>query len=96
MVIRNQYPGHDAKLTKSFHRRAFLRRGFALAGVAFTWDCLKGLAFLGAFGLGLICDLDGLQLTQRCATLFYRRYGDERGRMWVNMRCVSLKGRSHA
>ena len=23
MVIRNQYPGHDAKLTNSFHRRLF-------------------------------------------------------------------------
>jgi carbonic anhydrase len=45
MVTENQYPGHDAKLTNSYHRRAFLRHGFALAGVAFAWNSLKGLAY---------------------------------------------------
>jgi carbonic anhydrase len=45
MVTENQHPGHDAKLTNSYHRRAFLRHGFALAGVAFAWDSLKGLAY---------------------------------------------------
>src|SRR6202022_1392202 len=45
MGTENQHPGHDAKLTNSYHRRAFLRHGFVLAGVAFAWDSLKGLAY---------------------------------------------------
>ena len=45
MGTQNQYPGHDAKLTNSYHRRAFLRHGFTLAGVAFAWNSLKGLAY---------------------------------------------------
>src|ERR1700737_1872562 len=45
MGTENQHPGHDAKLTNSYHRRAFLRHGFALAGVAFAWNSLKGLAY---------------------------------------------------
>jgi carbonic anhydrase len=44
-ISENQYPGHDAKLTNSYRRRAFLRHGFALAGVAFAWNSLKGLAY---------------------------------------------------
>jgi carbonic anhydrase len=42
MATENQYPGHDAKPT---NRRAFLRHGLALAGVAVAWDSLKGLAY---------------------------------------------------
>jgi carbonic anhydrase len=45
MVTENQDPGHHAKLTNSYHRRAFLRHGFTLAGVAFAWNSLKGLAY---------------------------------------------------
>jgi carbonic anhydrase len=44
-LSENQYPGQDTKLTKSYRRRAFLRHGFALAGVAFAWNSLKGLAY---------------------------------------------------
>src|ERR1700730_17349381 len=45
MVTENQHLGHDAKLTNSYHRRVFFRHGFVLAGVAFAWDSLKGLAY---------------------------------------------------
>jgi carbonic anhydrase len=45
MATENQYPDHDAKLTNRYRRRAFLRHGFALAGVAFAWNYLKGLAY---------------------------------------------------
>jgi carbonic anhydrase len=45
MVTENQCQGHEPKLTNSYYRRAFLRRGFALAGVAFAWNSLKGLAY---------------------------------------------------
>jgi carbonic anhydrase len=44
-ISENQYPGQDAKLTNSYRRRAFLRHGFALAGVAFAWNSLKELAY---------------------------------------------------
>jgi carbonic anhydrase len=45
MATENQYPGHDGKLANSYQRRAFFRHGFALAGVAFAWNSLKGLAY---------------------------------------------------
>jgi carbonic anhydrase len=45
MATENQYPGHDGKLANGYQRRAFLRHGFALAGVAFAWNSLKGLAY---------------------------------------------------
>jgi carbonic anhydrase len=45
MAADNQYPGHDAKLANGYQRRVFLRHGFALAGVAFAWNSLKGLAY---------------------------------------------------
>jgi carbonic anhydrase len=44
MLTHNECLSHDAKLNNSYHRRAFLRRGFALASVAVTWNFLKGLA----------------------------------------------------
>jgi hypothetical protein len=44
-ISENQYPGQYAKPNNSYRRRAFLRRGFALAGVAFAWNSLKGLAY---------------------------------------------------
>ena len=44
-ISENQYPPQDAKPTNSYRRRAFLRHGFALAGVAFAWNSLKGLAY---------------------------------------------------
>jgi carbonic anhydrase len=44
-ISENQYPGQGAKLTNSYRRRAFLRHGFALAGVAFAWNSLKGFAY---------------------------------------------------
>jgi carbonic anhydrase len=45
MTSRNQPPGPDAEPPRSYHRRAFLRHGFALAGVAYAWNSLKGLAY---------------------------------------------------
>jgi carbonic anhydrase len=45
MVNQNQCQGHEPKSTNSYYRRAFLRRGFALAGVGFAWNSLKGLAY---------------------------------------------------
>jgi carbonic anhydrase len=45
LISENQYPGQDAKLTDSYRRRAFLRHGFALAGITFAWNSLKGLAY---------------------------------------------------
>jgi carbonic anhydrase len=45
MVAQNQYPDHNAKLADGYQRRAFLRHSFALAGVAFAWNSLKGLAY---------------------------------------------------
>jgi len=44
-ISENQYQPQDAKPTNSYRRRAFLRHGFALAGVAFAWNSLKGLAY---------------------------------------------------
>jgi carbonic anhydrase len=45
MATENQYQGHDGKLANGYQRRVFLRHGFALAGVAFAWNSLKGLAY---------------------------------------------------
>jgi carbonic anhydrase len=45
MVTQNQCQGHEPKLTNSYYRRVFLRRGFALAGIALAWNSLKGLAY---------------------------------------------------
>jgi hypothetical protein len=44
-MTQNQYQGDEPKSTNSYYRRAFLRRGLALAGVAFAWNSLKGLAY---------------------------------------------------
>jgi carbonic anhydrase len=45
MATQNQHPARDTKPAYSYHRRTFLRHGFALAGAAFAWNSLKGLAY---------------------------------------------------
>jgi carbonic anhydrase len=45
MLTQNRYADRDAATTNSYRRRTFLRHGFALAGVAFAWNSLKGLAY---------------------------------------------------
>jgi carbonic anhydrase len=38
-------PDNSIEKTLNYHRRSFLRHGFTLAGVAFAWDSLRGLAY---------------------------------------------------
>jgi carbonic anhydrase len=45
VISETQYTGQDVKLINRYRRRAFLQRGFALAGAAFAWNSLKGLAY---------------------------------------------------
>jgi carbonic anhydrase len=45
MLTQNHSPSQNAELANCYQRRAFLRHGFALAGVAFAWNSLKGLAY---------------------------------------------------
>jgi carbonic anhydrase len=45
MMTQNQYPDLNAKRADGYHRRAFLRHGFAFAGVVCAWNSLKGLAY---------------------------------------------------
>jgi len=36
---------HQENTSAGYHRRSFLRHGFALAGVTFAWNSLRGLAY---------------------------------------------------
>jgi carbonic anhydrase len=45
LVSEDQYPDQDVRLINSYRRRVFLRHGFALAGIAFAWNSLKGFAY---------------------------------------------------
>jgi carbonic anhydrase len=44
-MSENRLPIRDPKPTNGYHRRTFLRNGFAAAGIAFAWNSLKGLAY---------------------------------------------------
>jgi carbonic anhydrase len=93
----NQYPGQDAKLTSSYRRRAFFRHGFALAGVAFAWNSLKGLAY----GKGAqaqepktaeegLTELKGGNERYATGTHFHHDYGPERVELALSQRPFAI------
>jgi carbonic anhydrase len=96
-ISENQYPGQNAKLTNSYRRRAFLRHGFALAGVAFAWNSLKGLAYgKGAQGQEPKTAEEGLAElkagNERYATgtHLHHDYGPERAELALSQRPFAI------
>jgi carbonic anhydrase len=96
-ISENQYPGQYAKPNNSYRRRAFLRRGFALAGVAFAWNSLKGLAY----GKGAeaqepktaekaLAELKAGNERYATGTHLHRDYGPERAELALSQRPFAI------